>query len=434
MNTEQLSIFWFRRDLRLEDNAGLFHALRSGHPVLPLFIFDTEILDKLPDKSDKRVEFIYVGLREIQAHLKEIGSGLLVHHGNPVEIWKQLIGEYDVAAVFANGDYEPEAIRRDQQISDFLEDHGIPFHLFKDQVIFEKKEIMKSDGNPYVVYTPYKNRWLDSLNDGHLNSFPSEHYFQNYYPRSPLPFPQLEEIGFSKTGFHFPPKQINKDLIKNYDQTRDFPALEGTTRLGIHLRFGTISIRRLIRIALELNPTFLSELIWREFFMMILHNFQYVVDRPFREAYRNIQWINDEQQFQRWRQGATGYPMVDAGMRQLNATGFMHNRVRMLTASFLTKNLLIDWRWGEQYFAEKLLDFDLSSNNGNWQWAAGCGCDAAPYFRVFNPETQMKRFDPDLKYVKEWVPEYASPVYPKPIVDYKYSRERALAVYKVALS
>ncbi|MEJ2636726.1 MAG: deoxyribodipyrimidine photo-lyase [Calditrichia bacterium] len=433
MKHQKISIFWFRRDLRLNDNSGLYHALQSGSPVLPIFIFDTEILDTLPDKNDRRVEFIHRELERLQKQLISLGSSLIIRRGKPLEVWKKIIRDYRIDTVFANRDYEPYAISRDEQVKQLLKEQGTDFRLFKDQVIFERGEILKSDGNPYVVFTPYKNRWLDTLNPGHLASFPSEKLFVNFCPAPAASLPQLPELGFDKTGFSFPSGEINTEIIKNYDKTRDFPAMDGTTRLGIHLRFGTISIRRLVQIAWELNRTFLSELIWREFFMMILYHFPHVVNRPFRERYSRIQWINDDEKFLRWCRGNTGYPLVDAGMRELNATGFMHNRVRMVTASFMAKHLLIDWRRGEQYFADKLLDFELSSNNGNWQWSAGCGCDAAPYFRIFNPTTQIRKFDPDLLYIRKWVPEHNNSTYPSPIIDHKFARERALAVYGVAL-
>ncbi len=429
----QITVFWFRRDLRLEDNAGLYHALQSGRPVLPLFIFDREILDELEDKKDRRVEFIHHALNEMQSELQQAGSSLLVRYGKPAEVWKQLIEEFDVAAACANHDYEPYAIRRDREISELLKERGIPFHTFKDQVIFEKNEVLSNQGNPYTVYTPYRNRWRELLTGEAVKSFPSEGLQQNFWKTGALEIPGLSQIGFEATGAAFPAKALREEIVRDYHRQRNFPAVQGTTRLGVHLRFGTVSVRQLARRALELNDTWLDELIWREFFMMILWHFPQVVDQPFKEKYAAIPWRNDEKEFAAWREGKTGYPLVDAGMRELNETGFMHNRVRMVAASFLSKHLLIDWRRGERYFAKKLLDYELASNNGNWQWAAGCGCDAAPYFRIFNPATQAEKFDPQSKYLKKWAPELNSPAYPAPIVEHKFARQRVLDVFKKAL-
>lgn len=429
----QIAVFWFRRDLRLEDNAGLCHALQSGRPVLPLFIFDREILDELEDKKDRRVEFIHQALNEMQTELRRAGSSLLVRCGKPVQVWKQLLEEFDVAAAYANHDYEPYAIRRDREIAELLKERGIPFHTFKDQVIFEKSEVLSARGNPYTVYTPYRNRWKELLTGAAVKSFPSESSQQNFWKSGALPIPGLRDLGFEATGAAFPAKALREEIVRDYHRRRNFPAVPGTTRLGVHLRFGTVSVRQLARRALELNDAWLDELIWREFFMMILGHFPYVVDQPFKEKYAAIPWRNDENEFAAWREGKTGYPLVDAGMRELNATGFMHNRVRMVVASFLTKHLLIDWRWGERYFAKKLLDYELASNNGNWQWAAGCGCDAAPYFRIFNPAAQAEKFDPQSEYLKKWAPELNSPAYPAPIVEHKFARQRVLEVFKKAL-
>lgn len=429
----EITVFWFRRDLRLEDNAGLYHALQSGRPVLPLFIFDREILDELENKEDRRVEFIHHALNQLQTELRQAGSSLLVRYGKPAEVWKQLLAQFDVAAVYANHDYEPYAIRRDREIGELLKEQGIPFHTFKDQVIFEKNEVLSSQGNPYTVYTPYRNRWRELLSAEALKSFPSESLLQNFWKTSALPIPELGKLGFEATGAAFPAKALREEIVRDYHRQRNFPAAEGTTRLGVHLRFGTVSVRILVRRALELNDTWLEELIWREFFMMILWHFPQVVDQPFKEKYAAIPWRNDAKEFAAWQEGRTGYPLVDAGMRELNATGFMHNRVRMVAASFLSKHLLIDWRWGERYFAKKLLDYELASNNGNWQWAAGCGCDAAPYFRIFNPVTQAEKFDPRQQYIKKWVPELHSPAYPAPMVEHQFARQRVLEVFKKAL-
>lgn len=430
---KEISLFWFRRDLRLNDNAGLYHALSSRRPVLPLFIFDSNILNELEDKKDRRVEFIHLALKEIQEELRAAGSSLLVRRGKPSDVWRQLAEEYNIAAVYTNRDFEPYALQRDQETAEFLKSRGIAFHGFKDQVVFEKDEILSAQGKPYTIYSPYRNRWRAALNRDRVKPHPSESLKNNFFKTIPLPFPSLEEIGFEAAGAAFPGKEIREDIVRKYHQQRDFPGIEGTSRLGVHLRFGTVSIRELVRQALSLNETWLDELVWREFFMMILWHFPQVVDLPFKEKYVNIPWRNDPGEFEAWCKGQTGYPIVDAGMRELNETGFMHNRVRMVTASFLTKHLLIDWRRGERYFAKKLLDYDLSANNGNWQWAAGCGCDAAPYFRIFNPTTQAEKFDPQQTYIKKWVPELKTLQYPAPIVEHKYARQRVLDVFKKAL-
>jgi deoxyribodipyrimidine photo-lyase len=430
---KSINIFWFRRDLRLTDNTALFEALQGKYAVLPVFIFDQNILDKLKDKADPRITFIYDQLKEIDQELRSRKSGLMIKKGDPGEIFRKLMQEYSIGAVYTNRDYEPYATERDRQIEKLLSEQKIPFHTFKDQVIFEKDEIKKDDGDPYIVYTPYKNKWLDTFQDSQVARKSSEKHFQNFFQGQIKAFPELSDIGFRRSKLDFPPKSIKMDVIKNYHKARDFPGQDGTSRLGIHLRFGTISIRELISQIKNVNETFLSELIWREFFMMILYHFAETTDNAFRKAYDRIPWREAEKDFQKWCQGNTGFPMIDAGMRELNATGYMHNRVRMITANFLTKLLLIDWRKGEQYFAEKLLDYEQSSNVGNWQWSAGSGCDVAPYFRIFNPETQIQKFDPDLKYIKKWIPEYHTDKYPKPMIDYKYARERALSVYQQTL-
>lgn len=426
------TIFWFRRDLRLKDNAGLFHALRNNQAVIPLFIFDRNILDDL-DKSDARLTFIYHALDEIQNQLIEVGSSLHIFYGDPVQIWQKLIGTYTLSAVYTNHDYEPYARERDKAIEDMLNQHGVSFHTFKDQVIFEKKEILSNQGSPYTVFTPYSKKWKAQLNQEKLAAYPTFSYWHHFIKTNPIPIPSLESMGFKKSQLIFPVSTPKESTIRVYHKQRNFPAKNGTTRLSVHLRFGTISIRALARKAVELNETYLNELIWREFYMQILWNFPYVASGPFKKKYAAIAWRNNEEEFQKWCDGKTGFPIVDAGMRELNTTGFMHNRVRMIVASFLVKDLLIDWQWGEAYFAEKLLDFELASNNGGWQWAAGCGTDAAPYFRIFNPTSQMKKFDPQLEYVRKWVPEYGTPTYPEEIVDHKFARERCLEVFKAAL-
>ncbi len=430
---EKLTIFWFRRDLRTHDNTGLYHALKERGNVLPLFIFDAEIINRLDDKKDRRISFIYKSIKKIREDFEKTGSTLMIRYGKPLEIFSDLVTNQKIDAVYANHDYEPYATERDQKVGELLASKGVEFKTFKDQVIFEKAEVTKDDGKPYTVFTPFSRKWRAALKPVSLESVPSESLLDRSYKTIPDSEFDLEVTGFKFVDAEFPDSNPDKEIIKNYDKTRDIPSLNGTSRLGVHLRFGTISIRRLANYALNNNDVFLNELIWREFYMTMLWHFPHVVDQAFKPQYDNIKWINDEKQFDAWCQGKTGYPIVDAGMRQLNQTGYMHNRVRMITASFLTKHLLIDWRWGEAYFAEKLLDFELSSNNGGWQWAAGSGCDAAPYFRVFNPELQTKKFDPDLKYIKKWVPEFEDKNYPNPIVDHKFARERALAAYKKAL-
>lgn len=435
MSKPSVTLFWFRRDLRLEDNAGLSQALKSQDPVLPLFIFDTDILNDLKDSIDGRVQFIHQCIQSLRDELAQKNSPILVRQGQPVNVFKTLLETYHVHAVYCNEDYEPYARSRDAQVKSLLAENGISFHAFKDQVIFAPTEVRKSDGNPYTVYTAYKNKWKSVLKSSHLQSVYPDQEWGNLLQSTPLPIPDIETTGFKTGNFYFPPAEINESIIRSYHETRDYPHLaHGTSRLGLHLRFGTISIRVLVRKALEWNETFLNELIWREFFMMILAHFPRVVTQSFKNAYDRIQWLNDPAEFERWCQGQTGFPMIDAGMRQLNQTGYMHNRVRMIVANFLTKLLLIDWRWGEAYFAEKLLDFELAANNGNWQWSAGTGCDAQPYFRIFNPQTQIEKFDPERKYIRQWLPEFGTPDYPRPMVDYGFARERALTIYKQALT
>ncbi len=432
-----ISVFWFRRDLRVEDNRGFFEALNSGLPVLPIFIFDPGILDGLSQRKDARVEFIMEHLNLLHSRFVAEKSGLKVFFCPPQEAFEEIRKRFTLKKIFFNQDYEPYAEKRDQQVPQWAQGHGIEVQSFKDQVVFEKDEIVKSDGTPYVVYTPYSKAWkmrLKATKSEALKSFASEsHLAQLLKYKASGKNLKLEEIGFVPSGLDFPDKKISKGILENYAQSRDFPAVEGTTRLGVHLRFGTLSIRQVVLRALDFPLTWLSELIWREFFMMILWHHPRTVSEPFRREYAGIEWNNHQEQFQLWCEGKTGYPLVDAGMRELNQTGYMHNRVRMLVASFLTKHLLIDWRWGERYFAEKLLDFELSSNVGNWQWAAGCGCDAAPYFRVFNPDLQQKKFDPEGEYVRAWV-DVHDPSYPKePIVEHTWARNRALKVYKAGI-
>lgn len=426
-----VNIFWFRRDLRLEDNAGLFYALKEGQAVLPLFIFDKNILDKLEDKADRRVEFIHAALHEMQQQLIQLGSSLQVIYGYPDDIFRKLCSDYDIGKVFTNHDYEPYAIKRDDEIRNILKENNSALYTFKDQVIFEKNEILKDNGEPYTVFTPYSRKWKDKLNDFFLSSYPVKKYIHNFLKESSKPIPSLESMGFIAVNHPFPSKELQDEVVKKYGETRNFPGVEsGTSRLGVHLRFGTISIRTIARIAGDANEVYLNELIWREFYQMILWHFPRVGEgHAFKIEFEKVEWRNDEGEFKKWCEGCTGYPIVDAGLRELNATGFMHNRVRMIVASFLTKHLLIDWKWGEAYFAQKLLDYELASNNGGWQWAAGSGCDAAPFFRIFNPQIQATKFDKDLKYIKKWVPELNEFSYPLPIVNHEFARKRALEVF-----
>lgn len=426
----KLNIFWFRRDLRLEDNTGLTEALSSGLPVLPVFIFDTNITNELtPD--DPRISFIYETLSSVNSELNKTGSSISVLKGNPLTIWKKLIDSYDINSVFINKDYEPYAIQRDSEIEALLHQKQIPLLRFKDQVVFEEREILKSDNSPYTIFTPYKNRWLQKLSEYRPEKAVLGPAAKSNYHKCNPRFPVIEELGFRISEIKV--RAFDLSVIKDYDKNRDFPSIDRTSYLGPHLRFGTVSIRRLVKTAINQNAIFLSELIWREFFMQILFNFPHVVTGNFKSKYDNIPWSNNEEEFDKWCRGETGYPIVDAGMRQLNKTGYMHNRIRMITAGFLCKHLLIDWRWGEAYFAGKLLDYELSSNNGNWQWAAGTGCDAAPYFRIFNPDTQLLKFDKEKKYVRHWVEELDEPVYSRPMVDHDSARKRAISVYESGL-
>lgn len=437
MSRDRVTIFWFRRDLRLDDNVGFLAALKEDVPVLPIFIFDKEILDKLPE-DDARVSFIFETLQEMRRTLQEEhGSSLAMFYGNPSEIFKNLLEDYDISTVFTNRDYEPYATKRDAAIKSQLEEKNVDFKTFKDQVIFEIDEVVKNDGDPYVVYTPYKNKWKEHFDeDTDLKMHYTSQYLDNLIEHTRLPNLTLSDMGFKKSSIEVPEYTVTPTLIENYEDTRNFPAIEnGTSRLGPHLRFGTVSIRKIVRKAIaEKNEVFWSELIWREFFMQILFHFPRTKDEAFRKKYDRIDWRNNEDEFEKWKKGETGYALVDAGMRELNATGYMHNRVRMLVASFLCKHLLIDWRWGEAYFAEKLLDYEMSSNVGNWQWGAGSGVDAAPYFRIFNPMTQVDKFDKQKEYIKKWVPNLEDDSYPDKMVDHKEARERCLKTYKEAVA
>ncbi|WP_298900028.1 deoxyribodipyrimidine photo-lyase [uncultured Psychroserpens sp.] len=431
---QPLSIFWFRRDLRLDDNVGFFEALKANHPVLPIFIFDSEILSKLPE-SDARVTFIYDTLQKMRTALhEEYNSSIAMFYGKPIDIYEQLVKDYDIQVVYTNHDYEPYARERDDEIEKFLSKKNIQFKTFKDQVIFEKDEVVKKDGNPYVVYTPYMKVWKAQFKTRNLDFFHTNSHLKNLIKLSQLPNLSLSDIGFKTSNQKIAKYDVTPTLIQDYEDTRNFPAKDSTSRLGPHLRFGTVSIRKMVKKAIaENNEIFWQELIWREFFMQILWHFPHTATKSFKSKYDRIEWRNNEDEFQLWCEGKTGYPLVDAGMRQLNQTGFMHNRVRMLVGSFLCKHLLIDWRWGEAYFAEKLHDYDMASNVGNWQWVAGSGVDAAPYFRIFNPTSQIQKFDKDHTYIKTWVPDYQEFTYPKPMVDHKEARERCLKTYKEAL-
>jgi deoxyribodipyrimidine photo-lyase len=426
----KINIFWFRRDLRLEENRALDIALSSGLPVLPVFIFDTNITDELPE-DDSRISFIHETLRTINIKLQKSGSSVYALKGNPEKIWKDLLKSFDINAVYATRDYEPYAIHRDNRVEKILLKNGVGFLRYKDQVIFEENDILKPDNRPYTIFTPYKNRWLNRLNEDPVVFTPVKGIKHGKFYQCSYTFPSLQETGFRTSGIRVRPYDLS--VISEYNKFRDLPAIDRTSYLSPHLRFGTVNIRYIACLALKQNMSFLNELIWREFFMQILYHFPNVITDNFKSIYNDLQWRNDEEEFRRWCNGETGYPLVDAGMRQLNITGYMHNRIRMITAGFLCKHLLIDWRWGEAYFAQKLLDYELSSNNGNWQWAAGTGCDAAPYFRIFNPETQQKKFDPRNEYIKRWVEDLNKPSYPEKIVDHDFARQRAITVYRAGI-
>jgi deoxyribodipyrimidine photo-lyase len=434
--TKKVSVFWFRRDLRLEDNCGLFHALKESDEVLPVFVFDKNILNQLEDENDARVSFIYKQIIELNSKLVKLGSGLHVVYGSPEELFESIFDNLNISTVYTNHDYEPYAITRDERLKSLFERKGILFRSFKDQVIFEKDEVVKDDGLPYTVFTPYANKWKKRKEAFGIESYPSETLLNNFIKDFTFnAIPSLADMGFVKSEIDFPPSTLEPSILDHYKSRRDYPAERGTSKLSVHLRFGTVSVRQLANKAYDLSETWVNELIWRDFYQMILWHFPRVVGNAFKPAYDNIIWRNNQDEFNAWCIGNTGYPIVDAGMRELLATGFMHNRVRMITASFLTKHLLIDWRWGEAWFARYLLDFDLASNNGGWQWAASSGCDAAPYFRVFNPYLQTKKFDPKGVYIRKWVPEFESPTrYPQPIVNHELARKRVLETYKTALS
>lgn len=443
-----VNIFWFRRDLRLTDNHALWEALNSGKKVLPIFIFDDNILRKLKE-DDRRVTYIHEQVTRLDSELRSKGSLLMVMTGSPVDIFRKLPDEFEIESVFTNRDYEPYAVERDTTVSEILALNGCKLLTFGDQLIFEPGEVIKPDGTPYTVFTPFSKKWLELFRQKGLTQYVSEKLMDNLLPSEEIAMhskvndnsgvvdqfniPSIDELGFQVSVIPYPVCKLDAEKVINYARTRDIPSLDSTTRIGLCLRFGTISIRECVAFATRYSESWLNELVWREFFMHILAHYPLVVDNAFRPKYDNIRWINNEDMFQHWCNGTTGYPMVDAGMRELKATGFMHNRVRMVTASFLVKHLLIDWRWGEAWFAEHLLDFELSSNNGNWQWAAGSGCDAAPYFRIFNPQRQQERFDPEFMYIKKWVPEFGTDEYPEPVIDHDFARRRCITVYSEAV-
>ncbi|MGM0506610.1 MAG: cryptochrome/photolyase family protein [Bacteroidota bacterium] len=433
-DNQPVHVHWFRRDLRLTDHRALQRAIRSGLPVLPLFVFDRNILNRLESRTDRRVHFIHQRLKNLKAQLRAVGSDLVIKTGSPVEVWRELLSEWEVASASVVRDYEPYARSRDREVWEILNREGIQLHGFKDQVIFETSEIVTKAGDPYKVFTPYARQWNRHLQESDLE--PCRVDLSSFLKMEEQSFPSLEELGFRPADDtpDTEPRPLPVGIMKKYGQTRDLPGLQGTTRLGVHLRFGTISIRELVRMARQYSTTFLNELVWREFFQMVLWHHPESVDRAIRPEYDRIEWEENRDHFQAWCEGRTGYPMVDAGMRELNETGFMHNRARMVAAGFLCKHLLIDWRRGERYFASRLTDFELASNVGNWQWAAGSGHDAAPWFRIFNPVRQQERFDPKFHYIKQFLPDYGTPSYPEPIIEHATARKRALDRYRRALT
>jgi deoxyribodipyrimidine photo-lyase len=428
-----VNIFWFRRDLRLDDNTALYHALKTRENVLPLFIFNPDILEGIEFSPSERFNFIYKTLLEVKGKLEKIGSSLVVKFGKPTDVFKNLLSQYHICSVYTNRDYEPYSTYQDLYVERFLKINKIDFFSYKDHVIFEKDELVKPDGKPYTVFTAYKNKFIEKFNNEMVHSLDTAPYFHNFIRTKPFSIPTCEELGFTKQDITFPPKKLSQRLLEDYSSLKDYPSKNATSKLSVHLRFGTVSIRKITAMAALHSSSFFSELIWRNFFCQILWFYPHVATRAFKPSYDNIIWENNQDHFEAWCKGKTGYPFVDAGMRELNETGFMHNRLRMVTASFLCKQLLIDWRWGEAYFARKLLDYDLASNNGGWQWCAGTGCDATPYFRIFNPELQAKKFDTDFEYIYKWVPEYGTADYPLPIIDLKFARDRALQRYSQAL-
>ena len=431
----EASIFWFRRDLRIDDNPGLYEALANSKNVIPIFIFDTNIIDNLPS-DDNRIKFIWHSLSLLNERLKELGSTLNIFKGNPLEVFKKIILKYRLISVYVNRDYEKYSIKRDKEINTFLNENKIAFNASKDHVFFEPNEILKSDGTPYTVFTPYSKKWFEKFYSEKLPQYQIKNLVDNFFKTDYKPIISLSEIGFSNDEIKFEKFNLGDELIKNYTSKRDFPYLNSTSKIGPYLRFGLISVREVGKKTIEkkFDQSFLRQLIWRDFYIQIFFHFPDSENENFKPAYDKIIWLNEEEKFEKWCAGETGYPIVDAGMKELNATGFMHNRVRMIAASFLCKHLLIHWKKGESYFAKKLLDYEMASNVGNWQWVAGTGVDAAPYFRLFNPEIQMKKFDPQKVYIKKWLPKYDPENYLEPIIDHNYARERCLNAYKIALN
>ena len=429
---KEISIFWFRRDLRIDDNNGLYNALKENDTVLPIFIYDKNILNKL-NTNDHRIEYINHSISKMNDTLSKKNKSISCFYGNPKEVFLNLIKQFDIRKVYTNRDYSPYSIKRDLITKQLLEDNKIQFCDFKDHVLFEKNEIVKDDGTPYKVYTPFSKKWINKMQEQGIPYYKSEDLIENLINEQSN-F-KTDSIGFIKSEISFIKSNISDEIINNYESKRNFPSSNGTSKIGVELRFGTISTRKLIKKAFNsINNTFLKELIWREFFQQILYHFPRTINESFKLKYERIEWLNNENDFKKWCNGQTGYPLVDAGMRELNQTGFMHNRVRMVVGSFLCKHLLIDWRWGEAYFREKLFDYETASNVGNWQWVAGCGVDAAPYFRIFNPHEQLKKFDKYFEYVKKWVPELESNHYTEEIVNHKEARQRCLITYKKALN
>jgi deoxyribodipyrimidine photo-lyase len=465
------ALFWFRRDLRIADNAGLYHALKSARRVHCVFVFDTDILDALANKADRRVEFIHGCVTALREALQKAGGDLMVQHGRARDLVPQLAKSIGADAVFTNEDYEPTAVQRDQAVERVLKKSAIAFFACKDHVLFAKDEVMTQAHTPYTVFTPYKSACLKKLDAFYLSAYPTENYLSRLArPGATTTVPALEDMGFEVTNLKnlgIKPGtqgalQVLDDFLQridDYRDKRDFPALKGVSYLSAHNRFGTVSIRHLARLAVERRSagadTWLSELIWRDFYFQILYHFPHVCDSAFKPKYKDLAFENDKSLFAAWCEARTGYPIIDAAMRQINQTGFMHNRLRMIVASFLTKDLLIDWRWGEKYFADHLNDFDLAANNGGWQWAASTGCDAQPYFRIFNPVSQSQRFDPVGKFIRRYLPQLAqvpdkfihapwmmSPLeqqmahcvigkdYPACVVEHDVARHKALTLYK----
>lgn len=430
---QETALFWFRRDLRLKDNHGLFQALKSGRPVTCIYIFDTNRLSQL-EKNDARITFIHNTLSDLKKELEEYGSTLDVRFGDPVKIFPHLIRVYNFRQVFANHDYDSYSTELDHKVRNLLMEHSIKFRSFKDHVIFEKNEIIDSKNEPYVTFDPYFKKWKKSITFNKVFNYKSEFYLKNLFNMSPIEFPTINQIGFEKSKIEFNSPSLSLSTIKNYDKTKTFPGIKnGTSRIGIHLRYGTISVRECVNFALSHNDSWLTELIWRDFYNQILFHFPHIENSSFKKSYDKIKWENNEELFQKWCEGNTGYPLVDAGMRELKNTGYMHSQIRIIVSSFLCKNLRIDWRWGERYFSKHLLDFDLASNIGGWQGAAGSGVESTPYFQVSNPLKQTHSFDPQLTYIKKWVPEFKNPDYPKPIVDFIESREICFKMYKKAI-